>query len=224
MTTVSDIFAWLEATKELEDAMTAAMGAPPSLRSWAHIPDARFHAEVRILKVGERSLTPAEDGQVGQVTRIARLALLARTSPALGGADLPLAMSGSPAVPGGGGDSSSAAGALTPVAETASLGAIKIRLSTVLDQADDTEIKPLTTEELRRLLAEWMPIQTMARTHPKTRKQQANSWQPSTFAYGWGARVLSTSVSGGLTARTSAEHSASLPSSSRPRESSSGRS
>ena len=156
MTTVDNVFEWLESTKELQDAMTAAMGAPPSLRSWAHIPDSRFAAEVRGFKVGDRSLTPAEEGQVGQVSRIARLALLARTSSAVGGANLPLAMSGSLAAPGGGGDSSSAAGAPTPVAETASLGSIKIRLSTVLDQADDTEIKPLTTEELRRLLAEWI--------------------------------------------------------------------
>ena len=156
MTSASDIFAWLEATKELEDALTAAMGDPRSLRGWAHIPDSRFEAEVRSLKVGERNLTPAEEGQAGQVARIARSALLARTSSAGGGASLPLMMSGSLAVPGGGGDSSIAAGAPPPVAEPASLGAIKIRLSTVLDQADDTEIKPLTSEELRRLLAEWI--------------------------------------------------------------------
>ena len=82
---IGDIFGWLEATKELEEAMTTAMGATASLRSWAHIPDERFHAEVRILKVGERSLTPAEEGQVGQVARIARLALLARNPSPPGG-------------------------------------------------------------------------------------------------------------------------------------------
>ena len=49
MTTVDNVFEWLESTKELQDAMTAAMGAPPSLRSWAHIPDSRFEAEVRSL-------------------------------------------------------------------------------------------------------------------------------------------------------------------------------
>ena len=46
MASASDIFAWLEATKELEDALTAAMGDPRSLRGWAHIPDSRFEAEV----------------------------------------------------------------------------------------------------------------------------------------------------------------------------------
>ena len=70
MTSASDIFAWLEATKELEDALTAAMGDPRSLRGWAHIPDSRFEAEVRRLKLGERNLTPAEEGQAGQVARI----------------------------------------------------------------------------------------------------------------------------------------------------------
>ena len=70
---IGDIFGWLEATKEIEEAVTAAMGATASLRTWAHIPDERFHAEVRILKVGERSLTPAEEGQVGQVGQVPRL-------------------------------------------------------------------------------------------------------------------------------------------------------
>ena len=49
--TIGDIFSWLETTNVIEEALTTAMGATTSLRSWAHIPDERFHAEVRILKV-----------------------------------------------------------------------------------------------------------------------------------------------------------------------------
>ena len=142
------------------------------MRSWARIPDERYRSTVAALKIGERILTPAEEGQVGEVSRLARLALLARTLPPTRGAVQPASGSG-PLVPEGvgsgntdratagsgsadhGRDASLAAG-VVPLVEPAYPGAAKIRFSTVIDQGDDTEIRPLTTEELRRLLAEWI--------------------------------------------------------------------
>ena len=156
--TVADVFQWLETTAAVEEALSLAMGATTSLRSWARIPDDRYNTAVRALTIGERALTPAEEGQVGEVARIARLALLARNPPPPGGADLPLTSSGTLAAAGSGigstnlatvGNESADSG--TIACPTANLGAAKIKFSTVIDQGDDTEIRPLNVDELRRL-------------------------------------------------------------------------
>ena len=161
--TVADVFQWLETTAAVEEALSLAMGATTSLRSWARIPDDRYNTAVRALTIGERALTPAEEGQVGEVARIARLALLARNPPPPGGADLPLTSSGTLAAAGSGigstnlatvGNESADSGTVAGL--TANLGAAKIKFSTVIDQGDDTEIKPLNVDELRRLLGDWV--------------------------------------------------------------------
>ena len=100
---------------------------------------------------------------MGEVARIARLALLARNPPPPGGADLPLTSSGTLAAAGSGigstnlatvGNESADSG--TIACPTANLGAAKIKFSTVIDQGDDTEIRPLNVDELRRLLGDWI--------------------------------------------------------------------
>ena len=106
-TDIDAIAAWLEMEQEVIEALATAAGAKGrSLRSWARIPTGRWSNMITTLKVTtdlgqERSLTPIEEGQVGELQTI--LGTLA------GGGALPAS-----AIHGGQGGSGTATGAERP--------------------------------------------------------------------------------------------------------------
>ena len=67
---ITGVFQWLELAPEVAEAITQAMGATQSLRSWARIPEARYTEALAAVRVGAgvaaRVLTPAEEGQGGR--------------------------------------------------------------------------------------------------------------------------------------------------------------
>ena len=140
-------------------AFSRALGGPRLVRQIVAIPLASYSRALLELKVrvttpgvdqapatvNERSLTPLEEGQVGTVRRVARLVM--GLTPDEAGTPQP-ACSVSPAPESG------------AVASTsAQTGVRKIKLSTVLDQADDTEVLPLSTKVLRDAIEEWKVVE-----------------------------------------------------------------
>ena len=154
---IHGVFEWLELAPDIAEALTAAVGAGPTLRPWARVPAERFAKVVAALTVGERPLTPAEEGQAGEVARIARLALAGPT-PATGTTFLATQ---------GAASSQGAALQVLPLESImdpsgkpsdprlAGHGAPKVKLASVIDQADDSEIRPMTMEAVRALIAAW---------------------------------------------------------------------
>jgi hypothetical protein len=139
------VFKWLEMPDDVVAALSEAMGANNALRTWACIPMDRFTATIEGLKIGEglRDLTPAEEGQAGEVPRLARLAVTAQAPVPLRPQEV------KPAVSAVGTTQDGSPGVAPP-----GFGAAKIKLATVLDQGDDSEIKPLSVEKLRRMLGD----------------------------------------------------------------------
>ncbi len=60
------VFKWLEMPDDVGTALTGAMGASDSLRSWTRIPDDRYDDTIKGMRMDERKLTPSEEGQVGE--------------------------------------------------------------------------------------------------------------------------------------------------------------
>ena len=182
--TIQDVFEWLEMDPPLCAALTAATGAKSSLRSWARIPAERYTEVLKTLMVNdggvERRQTPAEEGQAGDVRRIALLALQGPSASArAGGGKGQQHTSQSAGIQGSAGQAATGAmgsgavsgqgglGELTGTSggpETGrdnagagrpALGASKIKISMVMDQADDTEIQPLHPGVLRNMIEHW---------------------------------------------------------------------
>lgn len=147
---IQGVFKWLELTPEVAEALTAAVGAGTALRPWARVPPERFAKVVAALKVGDRILTPVEEGQAGEVSRIARLALTG--PPPTAGASVS-ASQGAPQVLPVEAAADSAGRPVDP--RLAAHGGPKIKLASVLDQADDSEIRPLPMDTVRGLIAKW---------------------------------------------------------------------
>ena len=134
---IDKIFEWLELPQDIAGALVTATGAGTGLRAWARIPAVRFSSVVANLKVtrdgNEQILTPAEEGQAGEV---ARLALLALTGGPSAQAAVPEKQeeAGGPQLP---------------------LNTSRVKLASVLDQGDDTEIRPLGVEDIQALILAW---------------------------------------------------------------------
>ena len=150
LTSVEAVLQWIgianragPPAENFKDAFMAALGNPSLLRHIVAIPEARYQKVCTELQVEcttpaagstpevkvSRGLTPVEEGQAGEVQRIARLAL-----------GLPATDTGP--FPTQGGNAPQAEGR-------------RIKMSMVIDQGDDSEVRPLGTEVLRNLLQEW---------------------------------------------------------------------
>ena len=157
-TDITSVFEWLELDAEVAKEVTKVMGAAIGLRSWARIPPDRYAKALATVRVGEgtaaRELTPAEEGQAGEISRLARLALetkagLTGPSQAAGGAQ-----AGASALAGAGEASAQHRSGKDHGVEWPEGGA-KVKLASVLDQGDDSEVKPLAVESLRDLIGKW---------------------------------------------------------------------
>ena len=170
---INDIFDWVGVADivgppatNFRAAFLSALGGPSLVRQLVAIPKESYDRALREIKVtvttpggqgetattAERPLTPLEEGQVGTVHRVARITL-----------GLPAEEVGRPAGPGmqaapasgsaGGGQGSTAGPTSFP--EAANQGIRKVKLASVLDQADDTEVIPLGKAMLRDLIETW---------------------------------------------------------------------
>ena len=93
MTTIGDVYKWLEMDAPTSAALELALGSPKYLESWARIPEKRYHEECANMRVpaaeneeeGEaeekfRCLTAVEEGQVRAVRGLVIKSLLNLTA------------------------------------------------------------------------------------------------------------------------------------------------
>eukprot|EP00973_Karenia_brevis_P008652 1170737-Karenia_brevis.AAC.1 len=103
-------------------------------------------------------MSPLEEGHVGMVRRVCRMVLgLDPSEGALIGGAGPREVDGAPL--GGRGGLPSAGTATADDAGDAKMGERKVKLAMVLDQADDSEVKPLPASALRRMIQEWKTLE-----------------------------------------------------------------
>ena len=132
---INDFVQWLEIPTDIATALLESLTATDIATD---IPAARFSSVVSKLKVTrdgiEKELTPAEEGQAGEVARIALLALTKGPSAQRAAEPEKQAGSGGPQLP---------------------LNTSRVKLASVLDQGDDTEIRPLGVEDIQTLILTW---------------------------------------------------------------------
>ena len=171
--TLEDIFAWVGVvdragppSTDFRSGLLRALGGPQLVRQLVAIPLQSYTSALRELKVlvitpaldeapelkVQRQLTPLEEGQVGTVRRVARLVLgLQPDEGALTTNGMPVA------------DHLGAASSISHLAALgsswqgggSSVGVKRIKLASVLDQGDDTEVRPLDPASLRDMVQVW---------------------------------------------------------------------
>ena len=141
------------ATRDTKTSLWAVLGAPQLVRHLAAVPLAAWNAAIAAWQVTNSAdpqnvvvgpPSPVELGQVGTLRRVARL--LMGLDPTEGG---PIVAQQAVAV---------GAAAAVPAVGRAG-GERKVKLNSVMDQADESEIKPMDPTELRRLVAEWRELE-----------------------------------------------------------------
>ena len=141
------------ATRDTKTSLWAVLGAPQLVRHLAALPLAAWNAAIAAWQVTNSAdpqnvvvgpPSPVELGQVGTLRRVARL--LMGLDPTEGG---PIVAQQAVAV---------GAAAAVPAVGRAG-GERKVKLNSVMDQADESEIKPMDPTELRRLVAEWRELE-----------------------------------------------------------------
>ena len=161
MANLDAALAWVgledSAARETKSSLWAALGGPTLVRHLAAIPFEVWSGaisgwEVTVLTGGPNALvrtpgtpTPVELGQVGTLRRVARLLM---------GLD-----PNETVAAGGGGAAGVGGGAVQQVAVAATTVERKIKLSAVLDQGDDTEVKPLDPVMIRTMIADWRELE-----------------------------------------------------------------
>ena len=140
-----------------KDGLWTALGQPTLVRHLAAVPFQAWQDAVAAWTVpvtegevtAQEAPTPVEQGQAGILRRVVRL--LMGLDPAEGTFPLPpLPVFGSIA-----GTQSDAQARVT----TATPQTRKVKMSAVMDQADDTEVRPLEAEDLRKLVLEWRDLE-----------------------------------------------------------------
>jgi len=161
MTSIKDILDWVGVANEEDevggvkvesffmDSYLAALGKPRLVRQVAAIPLKAYENATEQMKVkvktsdetSTRDLSPLELGHVGMVRRVCRLLL---------------GLSADEALPHVGPSPAECAGPPTGGTATGSPQTErKVKLSSVLDQGDDSEVRPLDRDLLRGLVQEW---------------------------------------------------------------------
>jgi hypothetical protein len=158
MKSLADVLEWVGLEDDLfrkaKSGLWKAIGAPKMVRHLASIPWATWSDAISTMKVDVHTgaadgplvssgpPTAVEMGQVVSVRRISRILM---------GVD-PLEVAASSGPPAPALPDAAASAAPTPVS---SLVERKIKLSSVMDQGDDTEVRPMDPATVRRLIGEW---------------------------------------------------------------------
>jgi hypothetical protein len=159
MKTLADVLEWVgiadDAKRKTKSGLWEAIGSPKLVRHLASIPWTAWCESIARMKIaihsGEETApvvtqgnpTAVEMGQVGSVRRISRM--LMGVDPSEGVAE----SSGAAAPP------EAAAVAAKVIPPNFILTERKIKISVVMDQGDDSEVKPMDPAAVRRLIAEW---------------------------------------------------------------------
>ena len=154
ITTLDAACAWVGIVDTDEDPFRTELfkhlGKPRLLRQVVAIPSETWTAAIASLKItaqaGQRNPTPVEMGHVGLLRRVARLAV---GLPADVLAPSQRGTSGQAPGPGQGPRQGASDSAQAP-------GVRKIKVSTVMDQGDDSEISPVPQEDISAMIGAWV--------------------------------------------------------------------
>ena len=159
MATVADARRWSGVTDATFAALQERSGPFTTFRELVMMPAEAWAAAITETRIGtdpadpqaNRPLLPVEVGHVGSLRRVARLRM---GLPGDEGAPTPSAAAGTGLAPPGGAPANSGAGS----ASGNVVGGVtqrRVKLANVLDQGDDTEIVPLTSDRVRSLMKEF---------------------------------------------------------------------
>jgi hypothetical protein len=162
MKSLAHVLEWVgledDPIRKAKSGLWEAIGSPKMVRHLAAIPWTAWTEAIGNMKVNVHTGTPelpvvtagpptaVEMGQVGSVRRISRIlmgvdpseAIVATAAASSGPAILPSLENGAAALP-----------------STSGLAERRIKISSVMDQGDDSEVRAMDPEMVRRLVAEW---------------------------------------------------------------------
>lgn len=169
LTALQQVTDWVgiadSATRNSRSSLMGLLGSPTLIQHVAAIPFGVWNTAVAAWQVDTIDAdgvhtpgppTPVESGQVGSLRRVVRL-LMGLDPNQVGG----LAIQGgaAPAVQGGAPAAQGGPAPAAPVVATTGDQERKVKLSLVLDQGDETEVRPLNPGDIRAAIADWRELE-----------------------------------------------------------------